>query len=49
MNGIRAAQAAGVFCVAVPNPITERFALDEADLLLGSLEELPLEELLARF
>jgi len=49
LNGIRAAQAAGVFCVAVPNPITERFALDEADLLLGSLEELPLEELLARF
>jgi putative hydrolase of the HAD superfamily len=47
LNGIRAAKAAGVFVVAVPNSITETFALDEADLLLGSLEELPLEELLA--
>jgi HAD superfamily hydrolase (TIGR01509 family) len=48
LNGIRAAKAAGLFCVAVPNPITETFALDEADLLLGSLEELRLDELLAR-
>jgi len=48
LNGIRAAKAAGIFVVAVPNPITETFALDEADLLLGSLEELPLDELLAR-
>jgi HAD superfamily hydrolase (TIGR01509 family) len=48
LNGIRAAKGAGIFCVAVPNPITETFALDEADLLLGSLEELPLDELLAR-
>ena len=49
LNGIRAAQGAGIFCVAVPNPITETFALEEADLLLGSLEELPLGELLDRF
>ena len=49
LNGIRAAQGAGIFCVAVPNPITETFALEEADLLLGSLEELPLGELLERF
>src|SRR5207253_8567077 len=49
LNGIRAAKAAGgVFVVAVPNPITETFALDEADLVLGSLEQLSLEELLAR-
>ena len=49
LNGIRAAKGAGIFCVAVPNSITQTFALDEADLLLGSLEELPLTELLARF
>jgi HAD superfamily hydrolase (TIGR01509 family) len=49
LNGVRAAKAAGLFCVAVPNPITETFALEEADLLLRSFEELPLEELLARF
>ena len=48
LNGIRAAKRAGIFCVAVPNPITETFALDEADLLLGSLEDLPLDELLER-
>jgi HAD superfamily hydrolase (TIGR01509 family) len=49
LNGVRAAKAAGIFCVAVPNPITETFALEEADLLLQSFEELPLDELLARF
>jgi HAD superfamily hydrolase (TIGR01509 family) len=48
LNGIRAAKAAGVFCVAVPNPITETFELDEADLLLDSLAEVSLDELLAR-
>jgi HAD superfamily hydrolase (TIGR01509 family) len=48
LNGIRAAQAAGLFCVAVPNPITETFALDEADLLLPSLEDVTLDQLLAR-
>ena len=48
LNGIRAAKGAGVFCVAVPNPITETFALDEADLLLGSLEDLSLPDLLAQ-
>jgi putative hydrolase of the HAD superfamily len=47
VNGIRAAKAAGIFVVAVPNPITATFALDEADLLIASLEELPLAQLLA--
>lgn len=49
VNGIRAAQAAGIFCVAVPNAVTRDFALDEADLLLGSLAELPPGDLLSRF
>jgi beta-phosphoglucomutase-like phosphatase (HAD superfamily) len=49
LNGVRAAKAAGLACVAVPNPITASFALDEADLLLESLEDLPLAELLERF
>jgi HAD superfamily hydrolase (TIGR01509 family) len=49
VNGIRAAKAAGVFVVAVPNPITQTFALDEADLLVTSLEDVPLDDLLARF
>jgi len=46
-NGIAAARAAGIFCVAVPNPVTRGLDLGAADLLLGSLEELPLPELLA--
>jgi HAD superfamily hydrolase (TIGR01509 family) len=48
-NGVRAAKAAGVACVAVPNPITSTLALDEADLVLESLADVPLGELLARF
>jgi HAD superfamily hydrolase (TIGR01509 family) len=48
-NGIRAAKAAGLVCVAVPNPITAVLALDEADLVLESLEDVPLTELLERF
>jgi HAD superfamily hydrolase (TIGR01509 family) len=48
VNGIRAAKGAGVFVVAVPNPITETFTLDEADLTLRSLEEVTLDELIER-
>jgi HAD superfamily hydrolase (TIGR01509 family) len=48
-NGVRAAQAAGIFCVAVPNEATRDLGLEDADLLLGSLAELPPAELLARF
>jgi HAD superfamily hydrolase (TIGR01509 family) len=48
LNGVHAAKAAGLFCVAVPNPITATFALDDADLVLESFEELPLAELLDR-
>lgn len=48
-NGIRAAKSAGLFCVAVPNPITETMAFDQADLVLQSLADVPLGELLERF
>ena len=48
LNGVRAAKAAGLYCVAVPNPITATFALEEADLVLASFEDVPLAELLAR-
>lgn len=46
-NGVRAAQQAGIFCVAVPNPITGQLPLDHADLRLSSLADLPLEELIS--
>ncbi len=48
-NGIRAAKAAGVACVAVPGPMTAALTLDEADLVLDSLADVPLAELLERF
>jgi beta-phosphoglucomutase-like phosphatase (HAD superfamily) len=48
-NGVRAAKAAGVACVAVPGPMTATLALDEADLVLDSLAEVPLTRLLERF
>ena len=47
-NGVRAAMAAGLFCVAVPNGVTLSLGLDEADLVVESLAELALQTLLAR-
>jgi HAD superfamily hydrolase (TIGR01509 family) len=47
-NGVAAARAAGIFCVAVPNPVTSVLDLSNADLLIDSLEELSLDDLLAR-
>lgn len=47
-NGVKAAKAAGIFTVAVPNGITVALGLGEADLLLASLAEVSLDELLAR-
>jgi HAD superfamily hydrolase (TIGR01509 family) len=46
-NGVTAARAAGIFCVAIPNRVTAELGLDEADLVLDSLADLPLPELLA--
>jgi HAD superfamily hydrolase (TIGR01509 family) len=48
-NGVRAAKAAGIACVAIPNPATSTLALDEADLVLESLADVPLPDLLERF
>ena len=47
-NGIKAAKAAGIFCVAVPNGVTATLGLDEADLVLDSLADLPLRALIER-
>jgi HAD superfamily hydrolase (TIGR01509 family) len=48
-NGVRAARAAGIFCVGIPNDVTRSLGLDEADLVLDSLADLPPADLLARF
>ncbi len=45
-NGVKAAQAAGIFVVAVPNPTTAVLSIEGADLTLASLAELSLSELL---
>ena len=47
-HGVAAAKAAGMLCVAVPNPVTRRLGLDRADLVLASLASLPLSVLLTR-
>jgi HAD superfamily hydrolase (TIGR01509 family) len=47
-NGIQAAKDAGIFCVAVPNPLTDQLDLSLADIRLKSLRDLPLAELLER-
>ncbi len=46
-NGIKAAKAAGLFCVAVPNRVTASLDLSQADIQLSSLEETSLQDLIA--
>jgi beta-phosphoglucomutase-like phosphatase (HAD superfamily) len=43
-----AAKRAGMRCVAIPNSITARLDLGQANLLLGSLADATLAELLRR-
>ena len=45
-NGCLAAKRAGIFCVAVPNRMTQNLVFDSVDMRLTSLAQLPLEELL---
>ena len=45
-NGMRAALAAGMRCVAVPNVLTRSLERPEVDLVLDSLDERPLSAVL---
>ncbi|HAF61919.1 MAG TPA: haloacid dehalogenase [Anaerolineaceae bacterium] len=45
-NGIKAAKNAGIFCVAVPNPITIRMDVTLADLIFSSFSDFSLQEIL---
>jgi HAD superfamily hydrolase (TIGR01509 family) len=47
-NGVAAAKRAGLRCVAIPNSITARLDLTEADVTLTSLAEVTLSQLLER-
>ncbi len=48
-NGLKAARAAGMWAVAVPNALTKPLPLPAHDLLLASLAEVTIDELRARF
>ncbi|GAB3078933.1 HAD family hydrolase [Micromonospora schwarzwaldensis] len=45
-SGVHAAKAAGIRCVAVPNPVTAALDLSAADLRLESFEQLRLAQVL---
>ncbi|MET9310796.1 HAD-IA family hydrolase [Kribbella sp. NPDC003505] len=45
-HGVAAAQSAGMFTVAIPNPYVQAAAVAAADLVLGSADDLLLTELL---
>lgn len=47
-NGVLAAKQAGLRVIAIPNPVTERGNFRDADLILRSLTDLPLIEILQR-
>jgi HAD superfamily hydrolase (TIGR01509 family) len=47
-NGVEAAKRAGIFVVAIPNPVTALLNLDGADLILNSLEAVSLEDLISK-
>jgi HAD superfamily hydrolase (TIGR01509 family) len=47
-NGVRAAKAAGLWCVAVPNEITAPLDFSQADLVVGSLADVSLAEAIER-
>ena len=47
-NGVAAARAAGIYCVAIPNPVTACLALDHANFCMKSLADEPLRRLLSR-
>jgi HAD superfamily hydrolase (TIGR01509 family) len=45
-NGIKAAKAAGIFTVAVPNSVTRQLPIEDADLRIESMADISLRELL---
>lgn len=47
-NGALAARRAGMYCVVIPNRVTESLVFGEHDLRIGSLREAELADLLAR-
>ena len=46
LTGVAAAKNAGLYCIAVPGPMTTHLSFPNADMRLDSLADLPLHELL---
>jgi putative hydrolase of the HAD superfamily len=46
LNGLRAAKAAGIYCVVVPNTVTSQLPFAMHDLRLNSMEDMTLEDIL---
>ena len=46
LTGVAAAKNAGLYCIAVPGPMTTHLSFLNADMRLDSLADLPLQELL---
>lgn len=46
VNGLASAKAAGLYCLVVPNPMTEGMDFGSADIRLSSLSDMPLVDLL---
>ncbi|ANC75855.1 hypothetical protein ABE65_003110 [Fictibacillus phosphorivorans] len=46
VNGSMAAKRAGLYCVAIPNPVTKHMAFSDVDHQMGSLAELNLASLI---
>jgi HAD superfamily hydrolase (TIGR01509 family) len=44
--GVTAAQAAGIFTIAVPNQLTRHLNISHADMVLNSLAEMSLDDLI---
>ena len=44
--GAKAAKSAGLYCIAVPGPMTKNHSFHKADMRLKSLADIPLQELL---
>jgi putative hydrolase of the HAD superfamily len=46
LNGLRAAKAAGIYCVIVPNEVTSQLDFVMHDLRLSSMEDMSLEDII---
>lgn len=48
VNGVKAAKAAGIYCVAIPNTVTRNLDFQHADKIFNSLEQCDIRQLQGR-